>query len=131
MAAWNFQAVRQITSLQTNTPRFLESPVNILELPLNNVNSVPSVNGAPKTYTHGFQTGIFCPVGELRVNLGYNLTKAITLRAGWTGLVMGNIARGQSMVKYTMPGLGIKTENGANKQEVFIQGYNLGVEVNY
>ena len=131
MAAWNFQAVRQIASLQTHAPRYLESPLDILDLPLNNVSSIPTVNGAAKTYTHGFQTGIFCPVGELRVNVGYNLTKAITLRAGWTGIVLGDIARGQSMVRYTMPGLGIKTEDGANKQTVFVQGYNLGVEVNY
>jgi hypothetical protein len=65
------------------------------------------------------------------VNLGYNLTKAITLRAGWTGIILGDIARGQSVVNYSMPGLGINPNNGHNKQDVFVQGYNLGVEVNY
>jgi hypothetical protein len=129
MAGWNFQAVRQYTRLSSHAPDFVESPTDINGTLLNNIASLPAVEVVPKTYTHGFDTAIFCPVGELRVNLGYHLTKAIAVRAGWTGLIMGDIGRAQSMVQYSLPGLGIRTDR--NRQDVFVQGYNLGVEVNY
>lgn len=131
MAGFNFQAVRQFTRLASHAPDYVGSPIDVNGVLIKNVASLPAVGTVQRTYTHGFDASIFSPVGELRVNLGYNLTKAITLRAGWTGIILGDIARAQSMVNYSMPGLGITGANGANKQDVFVQGYNLGVEVNY
>lgn len=131
MAGFNFQAIRQYTRLASHAPDYVGSPIDVNGTLLNNVASLPAVGTVARTYTHGFDSTVFSPVGELRVNLGYNLTKAITLRAGWTGIIMGDIARGQSVVNYSMPGLGINPNNGSNKQDVFVQGYNLGVEVNY
>lgn len=128
-AAWNFQSVRQYTRLAAAAPDYVGSPIDVNGTLLNNIASLPIVEVIPRTFTHGFHSAVFTPVGELRVNVGYNLTKAITVRAGWTGIVMGNIARASDMVLYSLPGLGIRTDT--NKQDVFIQGYNIGFELNY
>ena len=50
------------------------------------------------------------------------------LNAGWTGMILGNIARPSYMVDYTLPYMGILENN--NKQEVFMHGLTLGVQVN-
>lgn len=129
MAAWNFQSVRQYTRLASQAPDYLGSPIDVNGQLINNIASLPIVEVLPRTWTHGFHSAIFAPVGELRVNVGYRLFNSITLRAGWTGLVMGNMARATNMVDYSLPGMGIKTDT--NRQTIFVQGYNLGVEVNY
>ena len=70
----------------------------------------------------------FTPLGEFRVEGHVQLTQLIALKVGWTGMVMGGIARSADMVNYTLPSLGIK--EGANQQVVFMQGVNVGLEIN-
>ena len=54
--------------------------------------------------------------------------------AGWTGMWIDNVARAADMIDYTTTNLtngamGITTANGGDRQNVFIQGINLGIEL--
>jgi hypothetical protein len=70
----------------------------------------------------------FTPLGELRVNGNVQLTRLISFKVGWTGIVMGGIGRSSDMVNYDLPTMSINSSN--NSQTVFIQGVNVGVELN-
>jgi hypothetical protein len=70
----------------------------------------------------------FSPLLEFRVEGHVQLTRLISFKAGWTGMFLDNIGRACDMIDYTMPSLGILPGN--NKQIVFIQGINIGVELN-
>jgi hypothetical protein len=64
---------------------------------------------------------------EVRANLGYQVTKALVVQAGWTGIWADGIARPSSMVDYALPAMGIRDRN---RQDIFIQGLNIGVVFN-
>jgi hypothetical protein len=72
------------------------------------------------------------PNAELRLNLKYQLTRAVTFRVGWTGIWLNNIARPSNLVDYTFHSdgsiFGILADQ--NKQDVFINGFTIGVGVN-
>ncbi|MCA9263680.1 MAG: BBP7 family outer membrane beta-barrel protein [Planctomycetales bacterium] len=68
----------------------------------------------------------FSPVGEFRAEAAMRLTKAITAKAGWNGMIMGNVSRAANSVVYELPAMGM----AVNQEEVFIHGLNVGVEVN-
>ena len=66
-------------------------------------------------------------------NIKYAITRAVSVRVGYSFLWAANIARPVDMVNYeigTGPGqkMGIITAN--NRQNVFIQGWNVGIEMN-
>lgn len=69
------------------------------------------------------------PIVELRVNLQYQLTRAISVRGGWTGMWIDGIARGSSVNVYRLPSMGIDLAN--NRQDVFLHGFNFGAQLNY
>lgn len=69
----------------------------------------------------------FSPTVELRVNASLQLTRGLSLKAGWTGTYIGNVARASNMVYYNVPNMGILGEN--NQQDVFIHGPNFGLEL--
>ena len=54
----------------------------------------------------------------------------ITVKAGYTGIFMNNVARAADMIDYTVPNMGITRDLNGNLQNVYIQGLNLGIEVN-
>lgn len=71
------------------------------------------------------------PVFELRAEARYQLTRAVSFRAGWTGIWMDGIARASNMVDYSLYEegvMGILTSQ--NRQDVFIHGLTIGVDVN-
>jgi hypothetical protein len=72
----------------------------------------------------------FAPVVELRAEGHVQVTKIISLKAGYNMIFMGGIARGSDMVNYVVPSLGITTANDANKQYVLMHGLTLGIEIN-
>jgi hypothetical protein len=85
------------------------------------------------TFASAAELTTFCPVIEFRAEAHVQLTRLIQFKAGWTGIVMDGIARGADMVNYELNGItgqfmGINT--GANSQPVFIQGLNVGFELN-
>ena len=70
----------------------------------------------------------FTPLVEFRVEGHVQLTRLISFKVGWTGIFMDSIARAADMVNYTVPTMGINTDS--NQQTVFMQGVNVGVELN-
>ncbi|MEN6459330.1 MAG: BBP7 family outer membrane beta-barrel protein [Thermoguttaceae bacterium] len=75
----------------------------------------------------------FTPGAELRLEFRYQITNAICAHAGWSGLWMGNIARASSVIDYTIANdegrpMGINTAD--NKENVFVNGLTIGVDIN-
>lgn len=88
---------------------------------------------SPQTFHHRASTVEFSPAFEIRFNTHYQFTRAISLKAGWTGFWIDSIARPSGMVNYLVnasnaPSMGIDMTN--NRQSVFVHGFNIGVEVN-
>jgi len=70
----------------------------------------------------------FAPVGELRVGVNYQLTKAIGIEAGYNALGGGGISRAARRIDYVVPALQI---NNSNKNDgFFTDGVNIGITVN-
>ena len=72
----------------------------------------------------------FSPIIELRVEAHMQLTNIISVKAGYTGIFINNVARAADMVDYTVPNMGITRSLDGNLQNVYIQGLNLGIEFN-
>ena len=78
-----------------------------------------------------FHTTEFSPLVELRVEAKYQMTRAMSFKAGWNGIWADNIARPSNMVDYKVNEtsfLGIKGDN--NRQSLLINGLELGIEFN-
>ncbi len=67
------------------------------------------------------------PVGELRASVRLHLSRAISFRVGWTGIYMDGIARASSMINYSNNGI----ITNRNREEVFVQGLSIGLDMNY
>lgn len=80
------------------------------------------------TFNHSVHEREFSNIVDLRLNMAYQLTRAVSLRVGWTGMYMDGIARASNMIRYQLPDMGIRTDQ--NRQDVFVHGVNFGVEVN-
>ncbi len=68
------------------------------------------------------------PVAELRAEARFQITRAVSLRAGWTGIWMDGIARASNMINYEVAAMGIADQ--FNRQEVFMHGLTFGIDVN-
>lgn len=85
----------------------------------------------PYKFDHTEFIDEWSPAGELRVELLFQLTRAVSLKAGWTGLWVGGIARASAMPDYTISDQSVMGINrGNNDQTLFINGLNVGVTVN-
>ena len=70
----------------------------------------------------------FAPVGELRVGVNYQLTKAIGIEAEYNALGGGGISRASRRIDYVLPALRILN---SNKNDVFFaNGISLGITCN-
>jgi hypothetical protein len=83
---------------------------------------------APTNFQHSHHTEEFSPIVELRFQAAYDLTKCIAVRGGWTGLYTDGVARGSNLIEYTLPAMGLDTDD--NTQSVFAQGLNIAIEWN-
>jgi hypothetical protein len=72
----------------------------------------------------------FTPLGEARFDATYKVTKNVSIEAGYTAILAAGISRASDRIIYTAPNMGILA-NGADKQHVFINGVNVGFNVNY
>jgi hypothetical protein len=70
----------------------------------------------------------WAPAVELRVEGRYQITRALSFHAGWTGMWMDGIARASSIVDYSVPAMGINLND--NRQSIFVNGLTLGFDVN-
>lgn len=108
MAAENFQQI-QVNSRFTGTNTQLQS------------GTIVGGNDSQSDAT-------WAPLGELRLDLAYQVTNAISLRIGYTGLIAGGITRASRRVDYQLPQALVLD---SNKDEAFIvNGFNVGVEIN-
>ena len=80
----------------------------------------------PTAFNHSQFEVEFSPVVELRAELHYQLTRAFSIRGGWTGMWMDNIARASTSIEYRMPDFALAADN----ESVFIHGLTLGIEFN-
>lgn len=98
-----------------------------------------STTGPNATVTHGIANSFggadfinryrderFSPVGEFRLQSSFHVTRGVTLRAGWEGMIVGGVARGSNTIAYALPTLGIIDRS----EEMFAHGVNIGFEVN-
>jgi hypothetical protein len=100
-------------------------------------NGITLVNPPPEptlmsatSFTHSTHYIEFSPIIELRAEARMQLTNMITVKAGYTGIFINNVARAADMINYTVPNMGITRDLNGNLQPVYIQGLNIGVEVN-
>jgi hypothetical protein len=70
----------------------------------------------------------FSPVGELRLQASYHVTKAAALKFGYTGSYVGNIRRAAPSVRYFLPDMGYVDTGG---EDLIMNGFDLGVEFVY
>jgi len=70
----------------------------------------------------------FSPTVELRAEARYQMTRALSLHAGWTGLWIGNVARANAVVDYYVPTMGIDMTK--NTQNLLMNGLTLGIDFN-
>jgi len=82
----------------------------------------------PTALEHSDHANEFSPLGELRVELQYQFTRAVKLKVGWNGLWVDGIARASNSVLYKMPDFGLDLSN--NRQDVWLTGVTFGVEIN-
>jgi hypothetical protein len=85
----------------------------------------------PLDVNHIFHKTEFSPLIEMRVEAKYQITRAITVKAGWNGIWLDHVARASNMIDYHLyetSALGLLGEN--NKQNVFMNGLVVGLEVN-
>jgi hypothetical protein len=75
-----------------------------------------------------FHDYVFSPVGELTASVSFQLTRAIAVRAGWTGMYIDNLARPSNMVLYRIPDPEIIEQN--NGDNAMMQGAHIGIEIN-
>ncbi len=100
-------------------------------------NGISLINAPPKptlmsatSFTHSTHFIEFSPLVELRAEARMQITNVITVKAGYTGIFINNVVRAADMINYTVPTMGITTANNGNTQPVYIQGLNLGLEIN-
>lgn len=87
----------------------------------------------PTRFNHTAATHVeyareFTPGVELRLELRFQVTRAIAAHAGWTGMWMDNIARASSVVDYTVPAMGVNLAN--NRENLFLNGVTFGFDIN-
>ncbi|HTQ40094.1 MAG TPA: BBP7 family outer membrane beta-barrel protein [Pirellulales bacterium] len=116
MAAVNFQSTHLNGELASGLPLATANPTNVPLL----------------LYGTAFNSWkydeTFSPVGELRVGVSYQLTKAVAVQAGYNAILGGGISRASRRIDYVLPALQI---NNTNKNDAFFtDGINLGVSFN-
>jgi len=110
-AAFNFQSLKQHTDID---PQILEDTINGLYI--------------PNATTANDDIVEFAPVGEIRFEAAYTVTRKVRIRAGWTGFYMASVARASNLVDWSIGRFGFLPNN---RSEIFTNGIHLGVEVNH
>jgi hypothetical protein len=134
MAGLNFQNIQQQVDMG---PSLNPGPKVTVQTnptpPPTNLYSYSYTPFQPQTMTHTTSTHSvfaqeFSPAIELRLEGRYQITRAISLHAGWTGFWMDGIARASSLIDYTVPSMGVDLTD--NRQNLFLNGLTLGFDIN-
>lgn len=129
MAGFNWQTTNQIAHLETQqVPNANVTEGSALDPRiLGNRGLNTFLAFTPRTAQYTRHQWEYSNLVEVRANLGYQVTKALVVQVGWTGIWADGIARPSSMVDYALPAMGIRDRN---RQDIFIQGLNIGVVFN-
>jgi hypothetical protein len=85
-------------------------------------------NLSPRWFDETTMDSEFAPTGELRFDTQWQLTRLVSLRMGYTGLVAGGTGRASRRIDWSLPHIGVLD---AHKNEAFIvNGFNFGFEIN-
>ena len=82
----------------------------------------------PFSFNHGRRDDDFSPIAEMRMQVAYNFTRSVALKAGWTGMYVGNIYRASTHVRYRLPDMGFLI---GDPEHVIVHGATGGLEFNY
>jgi hypothetical protein len=89
-------------------------------------------NGTPgeplRTFQGASDSVVFAPLGELRLDAAYKVTQNVSLKVGYTALLVTGIGRAANRIEYNSPNLGISS--GANSEHFFANGVSFGFEIN-
>lgn len=125
-AGVNFQQARVSGHFATNDPNDFRIEQAVPGVPTRVEASLPNLD--PYVFTDSRQDTTFAPIGELRVETQFRLTRAVSLRMGYNGIVADGMGRASRRVDYTLPKIGVREDR---KNEAFIvNGFNFGFEVN-
>jgi hypothetical protein len=128
--AANFQAVHEKAQIGTFVQQNLIAQQGVAAggtggtlqpFPVNLTNSFGNTNSAFATR--------FSPAGEIRAQVSYQVTSAVALKIGYTGMAVGNITRASNRIDYSGVQL-ISILPGGTHQALFVNGINMGVEWN-
>ncbi len=114
MAAANFQQVKLTGAYAT------------IQAPGGPGNGFPNL--AASYFDDAQSDETFAPLGELRFETQFQLTRALSMRMGYTGLVTGGISRASRRINYTLPQLSIL--DGRKNEAFIVNGFNFGFELN-
>lgn len=116
MPGVNFQNLRQkseIATLGPTEPRGTQNePVN-----LSRTSSKDVVNDEQ-----------FAPVAELRLQTSYIVTRSVAVKFSYNVIAAGGLTRASNRIDYTLPNIGIT--DSPRGEDLFVDGFSLGVEVN-
>lgn len=113
MAGWNIQDIDQTNGIgEEATPGALNKPAAL----------------QPTFSRYGRQDEDFAPLVEIRAQVAYQLTSAISLNVGYTGTFVESLTRASQVVEYRLPDMGI-SRGGA--QDIYVNGVDFGAQVNY
>lgn len=82
----------------------------------------------PTYFQYGRRDDQFAPVGEFRAEASYQLTSALELKVGYNFTFIDGISRSGQLVDYVLPDMGLLP---GGDQEIFINGVNVGLELNH
>lgn len=119
LAGMNRQNIHQVVNF---APLF-GSTIGTSLQPLVMGTSTSTFDAAPTVFTPGI---------ELRLEARYQLTRAISFHAGWTGMWLDGIARGDATIDYSLAANGqvFGIDLTRNKENLFINGLTLGIDIN-
>lgn len=80
---------------------------------------------SPTYGNNGRQEENFSPVVEFRADVKYQVTRSIAVKLGYTAIFIDNITRASQLTDYVLPNPGLLS---GGKQDVFVNGLNVGVE---
>ncbi|MEX2185911.1 MAG: BBP7 family outer membrane beta-barrel protein [Pirellulales bacterium] len=126
LAGFNFQNIHQRGQLAGNLPPGVLNQGQPGQLNQAPVQNAPVAFGNSQ-FDHYQRFEEWAPLGELRVETSYQLTKAVAFKVGFMGMYADGIGRASSLVVYQLPTLGI---GGNNREDVFLTALNIGLEVN-
>ncbi|MFC1759646.1 BBP7 family outer membrane beta-barrel protein, partial [Planctomycetota bacterium] len=90
---------------------------------------VPSSNNHPLYFSptvshHGKRQYEFAPMGELKLNSNYQLTKGVTLNLGYNGMFAYGVRRSATHVHYRLPNMGFVE---GKRETIIMSGLNMGL----